>query len=133
MCSPGLPDLVGIPWRVGGRDFDGVDCVGLVVLAQRVLFGRDYSEIAEPGPVEDYEARSLEILDRLPAVMERVTEIRHGDILLFRFAACVHIGTYLEGGKVLQIFDNTESRITDYGRYFRDRQIAIYRGVKLWA
>lgn len=133
MCSPGLPDLVGIPWRVGGRDFDGVDCVGLVVLAQRVLFGRDYSEIAEPGPVEDYEARSLEILDRLPAVMERVAEVRHGDVLLFRFAVCVHIGTYLEGGKVLHIFDNTESRITDYGRYFRDRQIAIYREVKLWA
>lgn len=122
-----LSDLIGIPWKYGGRSLAGVDCGGLALLAQSVLFGRDYSAAAVVDTSIDYETQSRSIFDRLATIMERKNEICHGDILVFRFASCIHTGTYLDGAKILHIHDGGRSRISPYTRMFRDRLAAIYR------
>lgn len=47
-----IDDLVGRPFLRGGRGHDGVDCLGLTVLALRLLF----PDADVPDPWEDYEA-----------------------------------------------------------------------------
>lgn len=39
-----LRDFVGIPYKVKGRDFDGVDCWGLCLLYSRVMLGIELPE-----------------------------------------------------------------------------------------
>lgn len=70
---------VGVPWRHLGRSRNGLDCIGLVLLAARNV-GRD---LPDPAPYAR-EPQGTRLLDGILAHATRIAEIAPGDVLLFR-------------------------------------------------
>ena len=70
---------VGVPWRHLGRSRTGVDCIGLVLLAARDV-GVD---LPDPAPYAR-EPQGTRLLEGILAHAQRVSEVRVGDVLLFR-------------------------------------------------
>jgi hypothetical protein len=70
---------VGVPWRHLGRSRTGVDCIGLVLLA-----ARDVGVVLpDPAPYAR-EAQGTRLLEGIVGHAARVSEVRAGDVLLFR-------------------------------------------------
>jgi cell wall-associated NlpC family hydrolase len=124
--------LVGLPWRVRGRDRDGVDCWGLVWL------GYQANGIAAPSYAENYvcerEAAEIDALIANQTVRGPWREVAPGcerelDFLVFRcVGAASHVGLVVRPGLMLHITENTESRIETYCRgRWHDRLTSIYR------
>ena len=117
-----LADLVGIPWKVGGRDRSGIDCVGLAILAQKVLRGRDL-DFRQPYDEPTQYERSVLIRDEVERIMERTTAPRIGSVGLFFFEKCWHVVTFTDAMYFLHVFEGRTSRISRltpaYRRYLR--------------
>ena len=71
--------FVGVPWRHLGRSHTGVDCIGLVLLAAREV-GVD---LPDPVPYAR-EPQGTRLLEGILGHAARVSEVRAGDVLLFR-------------------------------------------------
>lgn len=117
-----LADLVGIPWKVGGRDRSGIDCVGLAILAQKVLCGRDLEFRQSYDELNQYE-RSVLIRDEVERVFEREEPPRTGSVGLFYFEKCWHVVTFTDAMHFLHVFEGRTSRISRltpaYRRYLK--------------
>lgn len=126
-----LTRFVGIPWRLGGRDFDGCDCLGLVLMAQREFWGRDIADVWRYGP-DDYREVSRQAprdLERLGAV--EVEGPQDGDIAFLLVRGYGHLSTVI-GGAFLTIYEGGRSiwrkpRARLPFRYFR-----FVEGVRAW-
>lgn len=70
---------VGVPWRHLGRSRTGVDCIGLVLLAAHEV-GVD---LPDPAPYAR-EPQGTRLLEGILGHAARVSEVRAGDVLLFR-------------------------------------------------
>lgn len=118
-------DLVGIPYRLGGRGQGGIDCWGLVMeyFARRGVRLCDVEYDAEPTP----EANAFE--SRRTAEWMPITDPQEGDVVLlsfFRHGAATHCGVYLAGGRVLHSVGGMSSVISPY-RKLQRFVTAIYR------
>ncbi len=117
-----LADLVGIPGKVGGRDRSGIDCVGLAILAQKVLCDRDLDFRQSYDESTQYE-RSVLIRDEVERIMERTTAPRIGSVGLFYFEKCWHVVTFTDAMYFLHVFEGRTSRISRltpaYRRYLK--------------
>jgi len=108
-----LRDFIGIPWKVGGRSFDGVDCAGLCILAGKHMFGinlpdvwkyndENYLEVTKCG-YEDFAKISFAV---------NKEEVQDGDIVIFKLRnGHVHFGLFING-MMLHIADNKKSQLS---------------------
>lgn len=87
--------LVGIPYRKGGSNFDGCDCWGLVVLASRVLLGREL-------PNDPLAAK-----DMVYEIGRNLRDI--GDIAVWQIGSDVHTGLLVHRELILHTFENRGS------------------------
>jgi cell wall-associated NlpC family hydrolase len=93
---------LGVPFIVGGRDWSGWDCWGLVYLAHRELLGIDVPVLAA-----DYDAASSvgdlgALVDRERPVWREVERPAFGDVALFRVCRFeTHVGFVLERGQMI--------------------------------
>ena len=122
-----LDDLVGIPWKVGGRDRDGIDCVGLAILAQKVLCGRDF-EFSQGYDDGDMYARSSIIRDEVERLFEPAKEAEPGAIGLFLFDECWHAATFVDRTRFLHVFENRTSGISRLTPVYK----RFLKGVYVW-
>ncbi len=122
-----LADLVGIPWRVGGRGLDGVDCVGLAILAQATLCGRNMSFSAEYDERSQYDRSSL-IRDEVERLFRPAEAPEEGAVVLFFFESCWHVATFVDGTRFLHIFEGRTSRISRMTSAYR----RYVKGVYVW-
>jgi len=104
-------DLTGIPWRVGGRDYSGVDCLGLAYLAQRDLYGKEVN-LSYIYKEENILSMSRTILKEMTKFTVPVDIPRIGDIVLLKFRSSLHIATYVDMDLLLHIFSEKRSRLT---------------------
>lgn len=121
-----LRDFIGIPWKVGGRSFDGVDCAGLCILAGKHMFGinlpdvwkyndKNYLEITKCG-YEDFVKMSIKVSEG---------EVQDGDIVIFQFRnGYTHFGLFING-MMLHIVDNKKSQLSRLPVYAEFRR---YKG-----
>lgn len=80
---------LGVPWRHLGRSMQGIDCIGLVVMAHRDA-GYD---VADPIPYPREPSGHQIIAGLAKAGAKRVREHQDGDVLLFRVAGVGgHVG-----------------------------------------
>lgn len=123
-----LSRFVGIPWLLGGSTFNGCDCVGLFLLTQRVLYGREIPHLWNYG-----ERDFLEVSLTMPAEMEKlgwdeVAGPQDGDVGYAVIAGAGHLATFVRGAH-LTITQYTRStwklRRLPF-RYFRPK------GVEAW-
>lgn len=71
---------LGVPWRHLGRSLQGVDCIGLVVLAHRAA-GHD---VPDPAPYQREPLGARVIAGIEAAGGRRVPRPRAGDVLVFK-------------------------------------------------
>lgn len=95
-----VSDLIGAPFTDGGRDKNGLDCLGLAILVRRRM-GRP---IADPGCRYDDIAAIEAVTGQERASWQRVSEPAPGDIVALvtdsRLPGVVqHIGIYLGDGR----------------------------------
>jgi cell wall-associated NlpC family hydrolase len=84
-------DYLGVPWRHRGRDRNGLDCLGLVILAARGVG----LAVAEPAEPYARGARGPALVEALAAHCARVPlpDAAEGDVLAFADGAHVaHLG-----------------------------------------
>lgn len=95
---------IRIPFLDRGRDFDGCDCIGLVLLVFRTEYG-----IELPDPAYHLDLSSEEIA-RLIDVNQplfnavKIEPPKEGDIVLvWKNGYPSHVGIYLEDGRMLHV------------------------------
>ena len=117
--------MIGIPWKTKGRDRHGIDCVGLALLVQKELYGRDYEFPYDYNPLTDDESI---LINWIESIADRVDKAQDGDLVIYRMPCNgedkYHIGTVVDGA-LLHIYPNKTSRMT---RLYKQRIYGIFRG-----
>jgi hypothetical protein len=103
--------MIGIPWKTKGRDRSGIDCVGLALLAQKELFGREYEFPFDYDPETGDENI---LLGWMSSIADEVNTAREGDLVIYRLPGIDgvvrhHIGTVVDDA-LLHIYPGKSSR-----------------------
>lgn len=123
-----LVDFIGLPWKIGGRNLDGVDCGGLCMLAARHLCGLQIPDLWQYDETNNL-AVTIKVLDDLPRLAMRVNKPCSGDVISLRLSAgYVHYGLFVDG-RMLHITENTRSRLSRHAPRYNDN-IAYWRFTK---
>ena len=122
-AAPDLTPYIGLPYRLGGRDRDGIDCYGLVRLALGEVWGLDLPAYAVGYPASPSARQALAARvaacrtgEWLPVTRGHE---RPGDVVLIAMAGqpC-HMGLVVApagaGGRMLHILPGQMSVIDRY-------------------
>lgn len=96
-----LTKLIGIPWKVHGRDYSGVDCGGLVILASRVLYGLTIPDMWEYGAENNLQV-ARDAVNDLSLFSDPTENAEDGAIAVMKFKDVFHYGLVVKG-KILTI------------------------------
>lgn len=124
-----IDDLLGIPFKLHGRDISGYDCYGLVIEVERRLGHKmvDLYTIYESGNNEkalDENVRNIIYGCKLV----KATEPKFGDILFFydsKYRIC-HIGVLLEKDDFIHC-DADGVKISQLSTYFRKSEVYTWQ------
>ena len=120
-----LTDFIGIPWKVGGRDFDGIDCGGLCMLAARHLYGIEIPDMWKYDETNNL-AITIKVLQDLYTLASQIDKPCNGDVISLQLSSgYVHYGLFING-RMLHISENTRSRLTRRAPRLNDN-IAYWR------
>ena len=119
-----ISKYIGIKHKYAGNTFDGCDCFGLVQLFYKEHGWPQKFEDGEPYPEEYEYARPKfwrRLYEYLFANFTKVDmgKLAFGDVVVFKVNGCIHMGIYLEYGKMLAMEVPTiegESESTIYHR-----------------
>ena len=121
---PLLSDLIGVKYRYKGRDPDiGLDCLGLVIVAAKRLFGITMHELVDYP--EDWAVQGLNFYgEHWDEVFDRSEVIVPGTVLLFQFGSPVpnHIGIYAGQDRIIhayQDFNISYGKVPRYAKYVK--------------
>jgi len=119
---------LGIPFEMGGRNRDGIDCYGLVVLVFREVFGVDITSF------DDLDIESPELHEVWDAAIGsqwvRLSdeEVAPGDVVDVVFLGAPHCGIVVDKSRMLHSRNGAGVVIENFGRgYFCRRVKGIYR------
>lgn len=127
---------VGIPWRVHGRDRDGIDCWGLVCLVYREVLGLEVPSFA--GDYEGTTPQDAEHIAELFAQRWPLPEFRAldpdelpaaGDVVLFRlYGLPCHVGIYVGEQSILHVRSGVDACVERIdGPTWRPRVVGLFR------
>lgn len=122
---------VGLPFRLNGRDRDGVSCWGLVCLVHKEVFGNRLPHFDEmPAATGDASPRKwMGLGEKI-----ELSDVESGDVLHMRGAINgriypLHCGIVTERGSVLHVEDGIGACIRKYedDPRFKNRVLGAYR------
>lgn len=129
---PWCAQYIGIPYKPGGRDRDGIDCWGLLQLVWREQFGAVLPSY--DGPLWQRGASAEEVARAASEYSRQFTEIepgqeRPGDGVLFRMMGSpIHVAAVVGRGAMLHVDDSADSCVEDYTSVRWSRRIlGFYR------
>lgn len=116
--------FIGITHGYGGADFDKCDCFGLVQLFYKEHGWPQTFDDGQPYPKEDEYAKPKYWRRLYEYLLQNFTQVDYkalsfGDVVVFEINGCIHLGIYLEYGKLLAMEVPTvegESTSTIYHR-----------------
>lgn len=126
-----LADLVGIPWKIGGRNTTGTDCVGLAIMAQKAINNRELHFLQVYNMYNIYQ-KSRIIRDEIMQMCVPIETPEEGSLGLFFFPGGVetpggwHVVTFVDGERFLHIFEERESRISRLTPAYRRYLEGVY-------
>lgn len=104
-----LSKLIGITWKVHGRDYSGVDCGGLVILASRVLYGLSVPDMWEYTEENNLQT-AREAVNDLSLFSDPIEAAEDGAIAVVKLRNITHYGLVVDG-KLLTVFESTSSHL----------------------
>lgn len=118
-----LTRLIGIPWKIGGRDREGCDCLGLALMAQREFWGREIPDVWRYDRESYRETSRIAPRDLLRLGAAEVGSAQDGDVAFLLIRGTGHLSTVVGGG-LLTIWEGSRSLWRKPGvrlpfRYFR--------------
>jgi sulfur carrier protein ThiS len=119
-------DYVGLPYKLTGRDRDGLDCWGLVRLIHKEQFGNDLPSFSE----HDHSHEKIrEIMAEQREHWIATDSPRIGDVILFRvLGSPSHVGLYIGDKSFIHAKQGINSAIERYdSAYWEKRVIGFYR------
>lgn len=129
-----LAKYVGLPYKPGGRDRDGIDCYGLVW-----LFYRDELGIALPRYEGSPDLAEMEEVSRIIHGIEDNSgywiqvpreEAVLGDVVDVSLMGGFHVGIFIPKTKMLHAMQKTATAIEDFSRVkWRTRIRGCFRRV----
>ncbi len=123
-----LLNFIGLPWKVGGRDFNGVDCGGLCMLAAHYLYNIEIPDVWQYDETNNLDV-TIKVLQDLPKLALKVNKPSNGDVISLQLSTgYVHYGLFVDG-RMLHISENTRSRLSRRKTQHNDK-IAYWRFVK---
>ena len=98
-----INSLIGIKHKFNGRDFDGVDCIGLCQLFYRLHDFHQSWDDGKPIPHDwqKFKYRLLLYLEHNFKPTDDPDALQYGDVLLFDIDGDYHLGIMLEYGRIL--------------------------------
>jgi probable lipoprotein NlpC len=116
--------LIGIRWKFNGRDFNGVDCLGLLYLFFKE---NNWPETFDDGkPIEEGWFHTepyrmyryfLKHFDKY----EDKSQLQYGDILLMNIQGESHVGIYINYDKFISTFPSKDNGLKLKTFSFQDR------------
>lgn len=122
-------DYVGIPYKINGRDRDGIDCWGLVRLVYQEQLGVEIPSYAGYYTDDkDHEGMATAFDEGLPD-WESVSTPQEFDSIWLRILGIdCHTGIMLSNGRMLHAMIGADSCIVDISsRAWQRRVIGCYR------
>ena len=104
--------FVGIPYRIGARGPDAVDCAGLVIKFYEEALGIVLPPILYGAEITRDGMASLARDTMQSASWQHVDEAQFGDLLVFRMLGRpTHVGVYVGNGDFLHSIEGKDSCI----------------------
>ena len=123
--------FIGIPFKLGGRDKNGIDCIGLV---WKYLHEQDYKVELHKNCTAEWikNANFSEWIELVKSYGEpiEVNQLQENDILYFAWKGEIHAGIYIGYNKYLHISSKTSSRLSRLNEAAKKHIIAIMRPSK---
>lgn len=119
---------IGIPYKLNGRDFSGIDCLGLVW-----LYLRDQGIVFPDGdnlPIDENWQESAEsrFIKGLDAIAERVEAPQKNDVVLIHcLRQTAHIGVMINSQELLHSPDESGSQTNLLSNYGKHRILGFWR------
>lgn len=118
-----IEDLVGLKWQD-----NELDCVKLMIKAQRELWGRNICSSREyTYSRDDIKDVSKSIIDEIERIAYKVDRPKEGDVVVLSICGGLHVATFISDFEILHIFEDHTSRISRYTRPLKRRTVAVYR------
>jgi sulfur carrier protein ThiS len=119
-------DYVGLPYKLSGRDRDGLDCWGLVRLIHKEQFGNDLPSFSEHDHSQE---KIREIMAEQKEHWIATDTPKIGDVILFRvLGSPSHVGLYIGDKSFIHAKQGINSAIERYdSAYWEKRVIGFYR------
>ena len=123
---------INLPYKNLGRDFDGIDCFGLLYLIfkeERNILLPDFTELKYD---KDWFTKENHILDNIPEYFTKVNEpYRMFDVPIF-YGGCSkevanHIGMFIDDFRFIHISEQYSSRIDRFNEYWKSRFYGVMR------
>lgn len=117
---------IGIPFKSGGRDRDGIDCWGLARLVYQEQYNINLPSFSAEYTEGDTD-RMAELLAQYREGWEATTTPKDGDLVLIRVnGAETHIGIAIDGEKFLHVKKGTDACIERFNSVAYARRIVGY-------
>ena len=119
---------IGLKYKEKGRDFDGVDCWGLVRLFYKNEYQIDLPSFSSEYTQDDT-SRIQELIAQYKEGWEKVEQPEEGSIVLFRVLGLeAHVGIIVNNNQFLHVRENQDSVIEPLdGSVWKKRIIGYYK------
>ena len=115
---------IGIPFKDGGRDSNGLDCWGLVRLVYKNEYNINLPSFTASYTTVDDTDRVQELIDQYKEGWTQIAEPKEGSIVLFKTMGSVtHVGVSIGSNQFLHVNEGTDVTVESLSSHRWNRRV----------